>query len=118
MLMQCEKCQKFVLGLIHEKFKTDKISGDYPFALISVDYSIIHKFANGILVFTCSNSQYTFAKLSELKAEEIATKIITCLLRYEIAGSTMKLDNQFNTKVVKNMAELMQIHLEFSTSRN
>jgi hypothetical protein len=30
----------------------------------------------------------------------------------------MKLDNQFNTKVVKNMAELMQIHLEFRTSKN
>ena len=30
----------------------------------------------------------------------------------------MKLDNQFNTKVVVNMAELMQIHQEFSTLRN
>jgi hypothetical protein len=30
----------------------------------------------------------------------------------------MKLDNQFNTKVVENMAELMQIHQEFSTLRN
>ena len=48
----------------------------------------------------------------------MATTIITCLLRYGIAGSKMKLDNQFNIKVVKNMAELMQIHLEFRTSNN
>ena len=30
----------------------------------------------------------------------------------------MKLDNQFNTKVVENMAELTQIHQEFSTLKN
>jgi hypothetical protein len=118
MPMQCEKFQKYLLGLIHEKFKTDEISGHYPFALISVDFFIIHNFANGILVFTCANSQYTFAKLSRIKAEGIATTIITCLLRNGIAGSTMKLYNQFNTKVIKNLAELIQIHLEFSTSRN
>ena len=29
MSMECEKCQKYVLGLIHKKIKTDKISGDY-----------------------------------------------------------------------------------------
>ena len=116
--MACEKCQKYVIGPIHEKFSTNKVSGDYPFSHLSADFSIIHNFPKGILVFTCANTGFTFAKLSGLKAEEIATTIMTCLLRYGIAGSTMKLDNQFNTKVVKNMAELMQVYLEFSTPRN
>ena len=53
-----------------------------------------------------------------LKAEEIATTIITCLLQYRKNHSMMKLDNQFNTKVVVNMAELMQIRQELSTLRN
>ena len=37
---QCEKSQKYVLCAIHEKFKTDKISEDYPLPLISVDFLI------------------------------------------------------------------------------
>jgi hypothetical protein len=112
------KMPKICTGSYSQKFKTEKISGNYPFALFSVDFFIIHNFANGILVLTCANSQFTFVKLSGLKTGEIATTLITCLLRYGIASSKMKLDNQFNTKVVKNMAELMQIHLEFSTPKN
>ena len=40
------------------------------------------------------------------------------MLRYGIAGATLKLDNQFNTIIIKQMAQLMQINIEFSTPRN
>lgn len=116
--LACEKCQKFIIAPIHEKFVTDKINGDYPFQVISGDFSIIKDFSKGILIFQCANTKFTFAILTSLKSEQIATAIMTCMMRYGIAGATLKLDNQFNTVIIKQMAKLMQLNIEFSTPRN
>ena len=116
--LECERCQKFIIKPIHEKFVADRLNGDYPFQVLSVDFSIIKDFGKGILIFTCPNSRFTFATLSKLTSSKIAIAIMGCMLRFGIAGTIIKLDNQFNTVIIKQMAELMQIKLEFSTPRN
>ena len=116
--LECERCQKFIIKQIHEKFIADKLNGDFPFQVLCVDFSIIKDFEKGILIFTCPNSKFTFATLSKLTSSKIAMAIMSCMLRFGIAGTIMKLDNQFNTVIIKQMAELMQIQLEFSTPRN
>ena len=116
--LKCERCQKFVIKPIKEKFIADKLNGDYPFQIVCCDFSIIHNFNKGILIFTCPNSKFTFATLSTFKSSNIATAIMGCFMRYGISGSILKVDNQFNTTVIKQMAELMQIQIEFSTPRN
>ena len=118
MSLKCEKCQKFIINPINERFRSDRISGELPFQLISGDFSIINGLSKGVLVFQCANTKFTFAKLSSMKSESIATTIMTCLLRYGIAGATLKLDNQFKTTIIMQMAKLMQINIEFSTPRN
>jgi hypothetical protein len=116
--LECERCQKFIINPIHEKFISDKLNGDYPFQIVCADFSIIKDFPKGILVFTCPNSKFTFATLSEFKSTSIATAIMGCFMRYGISGNILKVDNQFKTKIIQQMAELMQIQIEFSTPRN
>jgi len=115
---KCLKCQRLIIEPIPKQFPSQPLTAQYPFQILSMDHFILNELPGGILIFTDCHTQFIFGQRSSLKADNIATVIMTQLLKYGITGCALHADNFFRSKEISEICKLFQIEIVFSASRN